>query len=261
VAVDAATSAAAVVSLGIGLCVAAGLVVAAEEWRWLKGQGCLTALARREMVLSLSLLPVNIVVTLLLSAVWAAMYLSASQLAVLHLEVSPLTVLGAFLVVDLTYYWEHRCAHRVGSLWRLYHAPHHSSPALTVATAYRVSFANQMLSPAFYLPAILIGLPPLLVIGFQLFCFHYQAWVHTEMVGTLGWLDRVFNTPANHRIHHSIAARHCHRNYGAVLMVWDRSFGTYAEPEAQLQYGIAGERSPQKWWQLYTYPWQPRSSG
>lgn len=247
-------SAAAVISLCVGMCIAAGLVTATEEWRWLKDRGCLTAVAKREMVLSLSLLPVNMVITLLLSAVWTATYLTASQLALLQLEVSPVTVLAAFLAVDLTYYWEHRCAHRVASLWRLYHAPHHSSPALTVATAYRVSFANQMLSPAFYLPAILLGLPPLLVVGFQLVCLHYQAWVHTEMVGTLGWVDRIFNTPANHRIHHSRAVRHSHRNYGAVLMVWDRAFGTYAAPEAHLQYGIAGASPPQKWWQLYTIP-------
>lgn len=243
-------------SLAIGMCIAAGLVIAAEEWRWLTKRGALTPAAKREMRLSLSLLPPNALMSVLMTPVWGAIFLGAMHAAPVHLELNAFTFLLAFLVADLTYYWEHRCAHRVPWLWRLYHAQHHSSPDYTIATAYRVSFLNQILSPAFYLPAVLLGFSPLLILGFQLVCFHYQAWLHTEMIGPLGFLDKVFNTPANHQIHHSIDARHRDRNFGAVLMIWDQLFGTYAPPAPALKYGIPGVPAPQSWLRIYLNPWR-----
>ena len=245
-----------VVSVPIGFCMAAGLLVAWEEWHWMRRRGTLTAGAKREMGLSLSLLPPNILVSLAAGGVWAAIFLAAEAYAPWKLQTGALAVVLAFLACDLSYYWEHRCAHRVGLLWRAYHAVHHSSPQYTVSTAYRVCFLNQALAPAFYLPWVLLGLSPVLVLGFQLACFHYQAWLHTEAIGPLPKLDPWLNTPANHRIHHSTAARHRDRNLGAVLMIWDRLFGTYSRPEPALVYGIAGEKPPSRWWEIYVQPWR-----
>jgi len=261
--VDIATKQALVVSAAIGFCIAAGLVSAREEWKWLRRRGELTAAARREMALSLSLLPPNLVVSLLAGGVWSALYFTAQGVAPWRWDAWPAAILAAFVACDFSYYWEHRCAHRVGALWRLYHAAHHSSPAYTAATAYRVSFLNQAFAPAFYLPWVLLGLPAILVLGFQLACFHYQSWLHTEAIGPLGRLDGWLNTPANHRIHHSAAAQHTDRNLGAVLMVWDRLFGTYAAPASGLRYGIPGQAAPRHWWDLYVGPWRgtcPRSA-
>jgi sterol desaturase/sphingolipid hydroxylase (fatty acid hydroxylase superfamily) len=89
-------------------------------------------------------------------------------------------------------------------------------------------------------------------------CFHYQAWLHTEMIGSLGRWDRYFNTPANHRVHHSMAGEHRDRNFGAVLMIWDRLFGTYAMPASALRYGIAGEVPPASVWQIHVNPLRGR---
>jgi sterol desaturase/sphingolipid hydroxylase (fatty acid hydroxylase superfamily) len=244
------------VSIPIGFCMAAGLVVAVEEWKWLRREGRLTREARREMVLSLSLLPPNLITTVLAGGIWTALFFAAAEAAPWRLETGVATTVVAFVACDFSYYWEHRCAHRVGLLWRLYHAHHHSSPRYTVATAYRVCFLNQALAPAFYLPWVLLGLSPVLVIGFELACFHYQAWLHTESIGTLRRLDPWLNTPANHRMHHSNAMRHADRNMGAVLMVWDRIFGTYASPEANLSYGIAGAAAPRSWWEIYARAWR-----
>lgn len=245
-----------VVSLPVGFCIAAGLLMAREEWRWMRGSGSLTPQARREMGLSLSLIPPNALMSVLAGGLWAGIFLAAQAMAPWRLDLGVATALAAFVACDLSYYWEHRCAHRVGFLWRLYHAAHHSSPAYTVATAYRVSFLNHALSPAFYLPWVLLGFPAILVLGFQLTCFHYQAWLHTEAIGPLRALDPWLNTPANHRVHHSTAARHADRNMGAVLMIWDRLFGTYARPEPGLSYGIAGSDPPKRWWEIYVQPWR-----
>jgi alkylglycerol monooxygenase len=243
-------------SVPVGFCMAAGVLMAYEEWRWMRATGRLTRDSRLEMARSLSLVPPNLVVSLFAGGLWAAVFLAAEARAWMPLEFGVVTALATFLACDFSYYWEHRCAHRVLLLWRLYHAPHHSSPHYTVATAYRVSFLNQALAPAFYLPWVLLGLPAILVLGFQLACFHYQAWLHTESVGTLERLDPWLNTPANHRIHHSTAGRHTDRNMGAVLMIWDRLFGTYAPPEPALTYGIAGSDPPKRWWDVYLQPWR-----
>jgi sterol desaturase/sphingolipid hydroxylase (fatty acid hydroxylase superfamily) len=209
--------------------------------------------------MSLSLVPPNVLATILAGGAWAAIFLAAEARAWRPIEFGGPAAIAAFVAADLSYYWEHRCAHRVTLLWRLYHAAHHSSPDYTVATAYRVSFLNQLLAPAFYLPWVLLGLPAVLVLAFQLTCFHYQAWLHTESIGRLPWLDPWLNTPANHRVHHSTAARHRDRNLGAVLMAWDRLFGTYARPEEGLHYGIAGREAPDRWWEIYVQPWRAAS--
>ena len=259
---DAATHEALVVSFAVGFSMAAGLLVAWEEWKWMRASGRLTRAARREMLLSLSLLAPNVPVSLAAGGAWAAIFLAAEAAAPWRIELGVASVLLAFIACDFSYYWEHRCAHRVGLLWRLYHAAHHSSPGYTVATAYRVCFLNQALAPAFYLPWVLLGLSPVLVLGFQLACFHYQAWLHTESIGRLRHLDPWLNTPANHRVHHSTAPRHRDRNMGAVLMVWDRLFRTYAAPEEKLAYGIAGASPPTRWWEVYVQPWRanPRAA-
>jgi sterol desaturase/sphingolipid hydroxylase (fatty acid hydroxylase superfamily) len=244
-----------------GVAVAAGLFVAWEEWRWLKRHHRLDASARRETWMSLSLLPPNIIVSILTSGVWIALHQAASQFSMQQIPTNAGTVLLVFLAADFTYYWEHRCSHKVGLLWALYHAPHHSSNKLTVATAYRVSCLNQLFAPAFYLPLTLLGFDPLVVAAFQLFVFHYQAWLHTEMIGSLGVMDRWFNTPANHRVHHSTALHHQDRNMGAVLLVWDRLFGSYAKAEAVSEYGIRGTKPPQQLLAIYMRPFVTTSLG
>ena len=243
-------------SVAIGVCVAAGLVLAVDEIVWLRRRKKLTHARVREMLLSLSPLPLNIAVTIAMSSVWGALYVQAQSGAIQSIPINALTLVGALLAVDLSYYWEHRCAHRLPWLWGLYHAIHHSSEDYTIATAYRVSFVNQIFSPAFYLPWIVLGFHPLLIAGLQLLAFHYQAWLHTEMIETLGIFDRWFNTPAAHRMHHSAAIEHRDRNLGAITLLWDRVFGTYAQTCADVCYGIPGVRPPRTLLALYVDPWR-----
>lgn len=244
-----------VMSCLISAAITAGLVTAFWEWKWLKGRGDLTQAAKRKMWLSLSALPPNTLVSILMAPVWMAIYsLAASRFdSTLPLSVPMLVV--AILAADFSYYWEHRCAHRISALWILYHAFHHSGDSYTVTTAYRVSFLNQLLAPAFYIPWVLIGFHPMLIVGVQLFVFHYQAWLHTEMIGPLKWLDFWFNTPMNHRMHHSRALEHRLVNLGAVTIIWDRLFGTYVKPQSSVEYGVADMNPPDSILKLYIAPW------
>lgn len=240
----------------VAIALALGLVTAVLELVWMARTGKLDRAAWREMGLSLSPLIPNTVFTLMSSGVWAAIYFSAHHRAWLPIPASIGTLVLALIAVDFSYYWEHRVAHRLPFLWKLYHAAHHSSASYTVATAYRVSFLNQFLSPAFYLPWVWLGFHPLLILALQLFAFHWQAWLHTEWIGPLGWLDRWFNTPAAHRVHHSTAPEHRDRNLGAISLLWDHLFGTFAEPAPRLIYGIAGRSPPTSMSGIYLGPWR-----
>jgi alkylglycerol monooxygenase len=90
----------------------------------------------------------------------------------------------------------------------------------------------------FALPLALLGIPPLIYIVVASLSTLYQFWIHTELIGRLGPLEKVLNTPSHHRVHHARNPGYLDRNYGAVLIVWDRLFGTYAPERERPQYGI-----------------------
>ena len=244
----------------IALSIGTGIAIALEEILWMRRRDRFNRTALREMLVSLSPLPPTIVVSIALSGWWLLVYSTVSRFALVQFPSSLLALIPGVLLADLCYYLEHRSAHRLGMLWRLYHAVHHSSPHYTVATAYRVSFVNQFVAPLFYLPCVLLGLEPLLVLSLQVLTIHYQAWVHTRVIGRLPWLDAVFNTPANHRMHHDIRLSGRGVNFGGILVIWDRLFGTYAPPRPVRGFGIAGSPAPRRWHELYTAPFaRPRS--
>jgi sterol desaturase/sphingolipid hydroxylase (fatty acid hydroxylase superfamily) len=135
---------------------------------------------------------------------------------------------------------------------------HHSSPDYTVATAYRVSFMNQLVAPLFYLPCVLAGFEPVLVFALQVFTIHYQAWVHTRAIGRLPFADAFLNTPANHRMHHEAETASRGVNFGGVFVIWDRLFGSYVAPRRVRAFGIAGRPPPGNWRELYTAPFDSR---
>lgn len=132
-----------------------------------------------------------------------------------------------FLAVEFVYYWHHRLHHRVRWFWAT-HAVHHSANNLTFLAAIRLGWTSEI-SGGFvpFLALPLLGFHPLGVVGMLAVNLLYQFWIHTEMVPRLGWLEGVLNTPSNHRVHHASNGVYLDRNFGGVLMVFDRIFGTY----------------------------------
>lgn len=241
-------------SVPITLVIAVGLYIAFREWQQnkrLTGKGF-----TRQNLISLSTVPPNILMNILMAPFWGMVYVGASSYALSDLPNQWWAFLLVFVGCDFSYYWEHRCAHKIGFLWRLYHGTHHTAPDYNVAVAYRVSFLNQLLAPAFYLPWVLLGFDPLLVLGAQLFVFHYQAWLHTERIGRLGRLDYWFNTPGIHRVHHSRDPSHRDKNFGAILLVWDHCFGSFHPPVDEVEYGIPGSEPNDSFIGIYTIPWR-----
>ena len=178
-------------------------------------------------------------------------------------DLSPQGLLNWLLVLlawDFCYYWSHRCGHEVSILWAS-HAVHHQSEDYNLSTALRQSSTGFLFNWIFYLPLFIAGIPLEIVVTVNAIDLIYQFWVHTQHINKLGWLDRVFVTPSNHRVHHAQNEIYIDRNYGGILILWDRLFGTFQEEldEAPVVFGV---RRPLASWnpfwsiaQVYAYLW------
>ncbi|MFG3298129.1 sterol desaturase family protein [Micromonospora chersina] len=142
-----------------------------------------------------------------------------------------------FFADDFAYYWFHRLHHEVRVLWAS-HVVHHSSVYYNLSTALRQSW-TPMTSLPFWLPLALLGIPPWMIFLQQSISLLYQFFLHTERVGVLARpIEFVFNTPSHHRVHHGSNAEYLDRNYGGILIVWDRLFGSFEPERAPARYGL-----------------------
>ena len=149
---------------------------------------------------------------------------------------------GLFLLSEAAYYGFHRASHRVRWFWAS-HAVHHSSPQLTLAAALRLGWLGKLSgSTVFFVPLVWLGFSPAAVLGVLSLNLLYQFWLHAEWLPRLGPLEWVLNTPSHHRVHHACNPRYVDRNYGGVLIVFDRLFGTFQAEQADEapRYGLAG---------------------
>ncbi|KAJ8938561.1 hypothetical protein NQ314_011451 [Rhamnusium bicolor] len=150
----------------------------------------------------------------------------------------PITWYLAAIGVDFCYYWVHRACHEVHILWAQ-HQVHHSSEEFNVAVGLRQSLLQGWCGFVFYLP-LAFFIPPALFITHQQFNLLYQVWIHTKTITTLGPLEFIFNTPQHHRVHHGSNIYCLDKNYGGVLIIWDRLFGTFAieKKDEEIIYGL-----------------------
>lgn len=145
-----------------------------------------------------------------------------------------------FLGEEFCYYWYHRTSHRVRWFWAT-HAVHHSPNELNFANAYRLGWTGKLTgTPLFFAPLMFLGFEPAAVLGAVAVNLLYQFWLHADWIPKLGWLEYVFNTPSHHRVHHSSNLEYLDANYGGVLIVFDRWFGTFVEERAEVpcRYGL-----------------------
>jgi sterol desaturase/sphingolipid hydroxylase (fatty acid hydroxylase superfamily) len=166
----------------------------------------------------------------------------------------------ALICFDFSYYWKHRMGHEISILWAA-HAVHHQSEEYNLSTALRQTSTDFLFGWIFYLPLFLLGMPFEVFVAVNALDLIYQFWVHTRMIGRMGWADRVFVTPSNHRVHHAQNEIYIDRNYGGILILWDRLFGTYQE-ERDDEPVVFGVRKPLASWnpvranlQVYEYLW------
>jgi sterol desaturase/sphingolipid hydroxylase (fatty acid hydroxylase superfamily) len=164
----------------------------------------------------------------------------------------------AALAWDFCYYWFHRFSHEISVLWAA-HAVHHQSEDYNLSTALRQTSTGFLFGWIFYLPLFVIGFPLEVLITVNAVNLIYQFWVHTQVIRRMGVLDRILVTPSNHRVHHAQNERYIDRNYGGMLILWDRLFGTF-EDERDDEPVVFGVRKPLASWnpfwanlQVYDY--------
>jgi sterol desaturase/sphingolipid hydroxylase (fatty acid hydroxylase superfamily) len=142
-----------------------------------------------------------------------------------------------FFCVDFCYYWFHRASHTIKFFWA-FHLVHHSSQQMNLTVAYRLNWLTVLISPIFYVPLVLVGIPPTFILGAYAVNLLYQFFLHTEAIGRLGILEYIIDTPSSHRVHHGSNDQYIDKNFGGVLIIWDRLFGTYQAEEEKVEYGI-----------------------
>jgi len=200
------------------------------------------------------------------------------------------SVLLLFVGLEFCYYWYHRTSHTSRWFWAA-HSVHHSPNQLNLAAAYRLGWFGKFTGTSlFFTPLVLLGFTPTVVLTALFLNLIYQFWLHTDWIPRLGWIEYMFNTPSSHRVHHARNPEYLDANFGGVLIVFDRLFGTYVaerkdvpceyglishpmssrnpfvvnfEPWIGLVKDVASARSPREAWMYLFGPpgWRPDGEG
>src|SRR3954451_17231453 len=207
------------------------LVVEALSFRHLQ-DGELVGYERRDTQTSLTMGVGNVVVNVAWKLVVVAIYAALYELTPLRLDPHDWWVwVLLFFADDLAYYAFHRVSHESRLFWAS-HVVHHSSQHYNLSTALRQTWVP-MPSLPFWLPLLLVGFPPWIVLLAQSWSLIYQFFLHTERIPRLPRpIEAVFNTPSHHRVHHGTNEQYLEGNYAGILIIWDRIFGSFA-PEGE----------------------------
>lgn len=171
-----------------------------------------------------------------------SVFYKLKEFSVSNLEETPLVFIFTFVLVDFTYYWVHRLSHKSSFFWSM-HSVHHSSREFNFSTALRLSWIYPYINWLFYFPLVIFGVPLEFILISHVANLWFQFFIHTQIIDKLGILDHLFNTPSNHRVHHSSEGKYIDKNFGGVFMIWDKLFGTHTpETERVQKYGITGEQ-------------------
>ncbi|MEY3367268.1 MAG: hypothetical protein RI973_423 [Bacteroidota bacterium] len=169
------------------------------------------------------------------------------KVAVIEITTTWLLYLIAFVAKDFAGYWFHRLEHRVNFLWNR-HIIHHSSEEFNLSCALRQSISNVFSYFSFFmLPAALLGVPAKVIAVVAPLHLFAQFWYHTRLIGKMGLLEHIIVTPSHHRVHHAINSQYMDRNFGQILIIWDKLFGTFQAELATVP-PVYGVKRPVNTW-------------
>jgi sterol desaturase/sphingolipid hydroxylase (fatty acid hydroxylase superfamily) len=168
----------------------------------------------------------NLLVSLFSKAVQFSVLVFLYKFAIFNIGYAWWGWVLAFFADEFSYYWFHRTSHEVRLFWAS-HVIHHSSQRYNLSTALRQTWTGGFMSFIFWLWMPIVGFPPLMILTMNAVSLLYQFWIHTELVRTMGPLEKVMNTPSHHRVHHGANAKYIDRNHGGTLIIFDRLFGTF----------------------------------
>lgn len=156
-----------------------------------------------------------------------------------EIEATPATWLLLLLATDFLWYWYHRFAHQVNLFWSV-HVVHHQSEEFNYTVSARITVFQAFVRTGFWALLPLLGFPAEMIVTLLLVHGTYPFFTHTRLIGKLGWLEHIFVTPSHHRVHHASNPEYLDKNYGDVLIIWDKLFGTFQEERADIRitYGL-----------------------
>jgi sterol desaturase/sphingolipid hydroxylase (fatty acid hydroxylase superfamily) len=192
---------------------------------------------RRDTVASLSMLAGNIVAGFTAGVVIARLNEAVFRRRVSDIGTRRGAIVGAMVLWDFLYYWDHRWMHEVRLLWAN-HVTHHSSRRYNLSTALRQPWSG-IITAWVFVPMPLLGFRTRTIMKAAQLNLLYQYWIHTEAIDRLPRpIEQVFNTPSHHRVHHGANPQYLDKNYGGILIIWDRLFGTFEPEVRRVKYGL-----------------------
>lgn len=218
------------------LAIPAFILAIVVEWRVARNRASLYEL--RDTAANLAMGTGNVLVSAAWKLALLPLFFLAYQYRLFDLpQTGGWVWLCAFVVEDLCYYAFHRFHHMTRLGWAA-HINHHSSQHYNLAVALRQSWTTPFTGFWFWLPMPLLGFHPLMVLTLQSISLIYQFWIHTQLIGRLGPLEWLLNTPSHHRVHHGSNPEYIDKNFAGILIVWDRLFGTFQAERSPVQYGL-----------------------
>ena len=178
------------------------------------------------------------------------------HLAFFDVKAGVFTWILLFLLTDLVWYWYHRLAHEINAFWAV-HVVHHQSEDFNYTVSARITVFQAIVRGMFWCVLPLMGFPAVMVSTFLLVHGLYPFFIHTQALGKWGWFEKILVTPTHHGIHHASNLEYLDKNYGDVLIIWDKMFGTFAKEkkEIKITYGLTKQLNSHSFlWQHFHFP-------
>jgi alkylglycerol monooxygenase len=176
--------------------------------------------------------------------------------SIFDIKAGPFTWILLFLLTDLVWYWYHRFAHEINAFWAV-HVVHHQSEDFNYTVSARITVFQALVRCMFWSVLPLIGFPAVMISVFLLIHGLYPFFIHTQMLGKWGWFEKILVTPTHHGIHHASNPEYLDKNYGDVLIIWDKLFGTFAreKKDVKIVYGLTKQLNSHSFlWQHFHFP-------
>ena len=195
---------------------------------------------KEDTLCTIGLLTGNILMVFAVKGLTLALHFYLYQFRLFDLaSMIPLWVMWilTFILIDLVFYIYHRISHRSRFLWAI-HMSHHSSEEMNFAVSFRQAWLGPVSKIPFFILLPLIGLDPTIIAVAGVISTLWGIFGHTQVIGKLGPIEWIFNTPSHHRVHHGANEQYIDKNYGNLLIIWDRMFGTFEPEKANVKYGL-----------------------
>ncbi len=189
---------------------------------------------------TIGLLSGNIIVAFAIKGMVLAFHIYLYQFRVFdfvnHIPIWALWII-TFISIDLVFYVYHRMSHRIRFLWAI-HLSHHSSEEMNFAVSFRQAWFGPISKIPFFMVLPILGFDPTIIAVAGVISTLWGIVGHTQVIGKLGPLEWIFNTPSHHRVHHGSNKQYIDKNYGNLLIIWDRLFGTFEPEDEKVKFGL-----------------------